>query len=99
MGRIGTMTRSELVQAVAKSKPEFAPEDVRLAVTIILDDMAAAIAEGRRIELRGFGAFKLSHQPARRVRNPRTGATIQLAPRYKARFKPGKQLLERVQDP
>jgi integration host factor subunit beta len=93
------MTRSELVEAVARAKPEFAPEDVRLAVAIILDDMAAAIAEGRRIELRGFGAFRLSRQPARRVRNPRTGDTINLAPRYKARFKPGKELLQRVQEP
>jgi len=92
------MTRSELVEAIARRKGEFATDDVRIAVSLILEDMASAIAQGRRIELRGFGAFRLSHQPERLVRNPRTGATVKIAPRYKARFKAGKQLLQRVQE-
>ena len=92
------MTRSELVDAVARSKPEFARDDVRLAVATILDDMSAAIAEGRRIELRGFGAFELRRSSPRgspAIRRP--GRSFKLPVRVKARFHPGTELLERVQ--
>jgi integration host factor subunit beta len=92
------MTRSELVEAIARRKGEFGTDDVRMAVSLILEDMAGAIAEGRRIELRGFGAFTLSRQPARTVRNPRTGAMVKISERYKTRFKAGKELLKRVQE-
>jgi len=58
--------------------------------------MSQALASGEHIEIRGFGSFSLSYRPARRGRNPKTGATVMLSERYVPHFRPGKDLRDRV---
>ena len=62
----------------------------------MLEHMAACLAEGGRIEIRGFGSFSLHFRPARAARNPKTGTPISLPARYAPYFRPGKALRERV---
>ena len=61
--------------------------------------MSDALAQGDRIEIRGFGSFSLHFRPPRQGRNPKTGETIALAGKYVPHFKPGKDLRERVNEP
>ena len=75
------MTKSELIQRIAQKQPQIVERDVELAVKMMLDQMAACLASGGRIEIRGFGSFSLRFRPARAARNPRTGTPVSLPAR------------------
>ncbi len=92
------MTKSELIDVIAKDQSHLAYRDVELAVKCILEQMSQALASGDRIEIRGFGSFSLHYRPPRQGRNPKTGTTVALAGKYVPHFKPGKELRERVND-
>ncbi len=90
------MTKSELIETLAKSQPHLAIKDVELAVKCIVDQMCETLASGDRIEIRGFGSFSLHHRPPRVGRNPKTGESVSLTEKYVPHFKPGKELRDRV---
>lgn len=90
------MTKSELIEAIAARQSQLSHKDVELAVKTILEHMSEALAEGERIEIRGFGSFSLHYREPRRGRNPKTGDTVELSGKYVPHFKPGKELRERV---
>ncbi len=92
------MIKSELVEALAGHQPHLAHRDVEIGVTTMLDHMRETLAAGGRIEIRGFGSFTLSYRPPRIGRNPKSGESVALPARYIPRFKPGKELRERVMD-
>lgn len=92
------MTKSELIEALTRDQPHLAHRDVELAVKGLIDRMSGALAEGRRIEVRGFGSFSLHYRPPRIGRNPKTGESVALPGKYVPHFKPGKKLRERVND-
>jgi len=92
------MTKSELIDVIAKDQSHLAYRDVELAVKCILEQMSQALASGDRIEIRGFGSFSLHYRPPRQGRNPKTGTTVALSGKYVPHFKPGKELRERVND-
>ena len=90
------MVKSEFVRALNEKLSEFQLDDVELALNCILAQMANALVEGERIEIRGFGSFDLHHRPARIARNPKTGETVDLPAKVKVHFKPGKEMKDRV---
>jgi len=90
------VTRSELVADIARAQPELEARAVEVAVGAILERMAAGLAAGERIEIRGFGSLTLRHRPARAGRNPKTGETVQVAEKWAPHFKPGAALRARV---
>jgi len=90
------MTKSELIDAIAAEQPQLAHKDVELAVNGLLERMSSALAEGDRIEVRGFGSLSLHHRPARVGRNPKTGETVPVPEKKVPHFKPGRDLRERV---
>ncbi|BBP45986.1 integration host factor subunit beta [Thiosulfatimonas sediminis] len=92
------MTKSELIELIARKQTQFSQKDVELAVNQIVDSMIDTLSEGSRIEIRGFGSFSLHHRRARVGRNPKTGETVELADKRVPHFKPGKALRERVND-
>ena len=93
-----SMTKSELIELIAAKQGHLPAKDVELAVKQILEIMSDALAQGQRIEIRGFGSFSLHFRPPRQGRNPKTGETVALAGKYVPHFKPGKDLRERVND-
>jgi integration host factor subunit beta len=92
------MTKSELIDILARKQPQLAYKDVELSVKTMLEHMAQTLATGDRIEIRGFGSFSLHHRPARMGRNPKTGEAVALPPKNVPHFKPGKELRERVNE-
>ena len=90
------MTKSELIEQVAKRHETLSSREVEVAVKTLLEQMSEALASGDRIEIRGFGSFSLHHRPARIGRNPKTGEPVDLPGKYVPHFKPGKQLRQRV---
>ncbi len=90
------MTKSELIAYLAEQNPHLYQRDVERIVTTIFDEIAAALARGDRVELRGFGAFSVKHRDSRTGRNPRTGEAVQVAAKRVPYFKTGKQLREMI---
>ena len=90
------MIRSELLQAMAADNPELRPEEVEQVVDIFFEEISARLAEGGRVELRGFGTFSTRGREARAGRNPRTGETVHVQAKRVPYFKPGKEMRERL---
>lgn len=90
------MVKSELVGMLNEKLPELQEKDVALAIDCILGQMVDALAQGERIEIRGFGSFSLRHRPPRIARNPKTGESVHLPAKVGLHFKPGKEMREQV---
>jgi integration host factor subunit beta len=90
------MTKSELIESIARNQKHLPAKDVELAIKHILELMSESLAGGERIEIRGFGSFSLHYRPPRMGRNPKTGDSVALAGKFVPHFKPGKDLRERV---
>jgi integration host factor subunit beta len=90
------MTKSELIQSLADQNPHLLQRDAERILATILDEVAAALARGDRVELRGFGAFSVKQRGARTGRNPRTGETVSVDSKIVPYFKTGKELRERL---
>jgi integration host factor subunit beta len=90
------MVKSELVQLLASKQPHLSHSDVDAAVTLLINKMINVLASGRRVEIRGFGAFSLKHYKSKLGRNPRTGEIVSVPQRYGVHFKPGGDMKARV---
>ena len=90
------MTRSDLIADLAASNPHLHVADVELLVTTIFDQITAALARGRRVELRGFGAFTVKQRKARVGRNPRTGEAVLVEAKVVPFFQAGTAMRARL---
>ena len=90
------MIRSELVDKIAEENPHLYQRDVERIVGTIFDEIINALANGDRVELRGFGAFSVKKREARRGRNPRTGEAVEVEEKHVPFFKTGKRLRDRL---
>ncbi|MFP6868401.1 MAG: HU family DNA-binding protein [Nitrospinota bacterium] len=89
------MTKAELVEKVS-SKINLTKNDTERVVNIVFGSIISALASGEKVELRGFGSFRVRLRDSRDGRNPRTGATVQVPPKKVPFFKAGKELREMV---
>ena len=90
------MIRSELVKRVRKSHPHLQAPEAEAIVSAMLDAIMDALAQGRRVELRGFGAFTTRAREGRTGRNPRTGDPVTVPPKRVPYFKAGKEMRARL---
>ena len=90
------MTKSELIAKLAERNPRLVARDADEAVKTMLDAMSDALAQGSRIEIRGFGSFALNYRPPRIGRNPKSGERVHVPAKHVPHFKAGKELRERV---
>ncbi len=90
------MIKSELVQKIADENPHLYQRDVERIVGTIFDEVIEAMANGNRVELRGFGAFSVKKRDARTGRNPRTGESVAVEEKHVPFFKTGKLLRDRL---
>ena len=90
------MIKSELVQMIADRNPHLFQRDVENIVNAVFDEITQALADGNRVELRGFGAFSVKNRSARIGRNPRTGESVPVEEKWVPFFKTGKELRERL---
>jgi integration host factor subunit beta len=90
------MIRSELIQKIADENPHLYQRDVERIVNTIFNEITSAMAEGNRVELRGFGAFSVKKRDARTGRNPRTGESVSVEEKHVPFFKTGKLLRDRL---
>ena len=91
------MTKSELIERSAGKQTQLSAKDVELAVKCVLETMSQVLADGGRIEIRGFGSFSLHYRVPRIGRNPKTGEDIPISARCVVTFRPGQKLKSRVE--
>ncbi len=85
------MTKADLVEIVA-AEADMTKKDVEQLVEIIFDSIVTTLNKGEKIELRGFGSFRVRERNARKGRNPKTGEPVHIPAKRVAYFKPGKDL-------
>jgi len=90
------MIRSELVEKIAEDNPHLYHRDVERIVSTIFNEIIEAMADGNRVELRGFGAFSVKKRNARVGRNPRTGDSVSVDEKHVPFFKTDKLLRDRL---
>ena len=89
------MNKLELIQAL-KNATDLSKPEAAAVVDIFYNGMAAALAKGERVEIRGFCSFFVKKYRSYTGRNPKTGEQVKIAPKKLPFFKPGKELKERV---
>jgi len=87
------MTKAELVEEVAKTT-QLTKKHAELIVNTVFESIVTSLKEGEKIELRGFGSFRIRHRGPRIGRNPKTGDRVEVPPKRIPYFKPGKELKE-----
>lgn len=89
------MNKSQLIEAVAKAEG-FTIKKAELVVNTLFENMTEALVQNERIEIRGFGSFKVKSYEGYQGRNPKTGEIIEVTEKKLPFFKVGKELKERV---
>ena len=92
------MIRSKLVQKLTNENPHLTQQDVENVVSTFFGHIIDGMANGDRIELRGFGSFSVKERQARTGRNPRTGEQVMVSAKHVPFFKTGKLLHERLNE-
>ena len=90
------MTKSGLIEDVARQTQHISKKDTEVVVNTIFDSMIEALKRGDRIEIRGFGSFQVKVREAREGRNPKTGEPVHISAKRSPFFKVGKELKEMV---
>ena len=85
------MTKADLIDSLARRNEMPRPKAEEF-VNGLFDDLVSALKNGEKVNISGFGTFSVSERKARLGRNPKTGATIEIAPSRAAKFKAGKTL-------
>ena len=89
------MTKAELVEEVAKTT-QLTKKHAEIIVNTVFDSIVHSLKDGEKIELRGFGSFRLRQREPRKGRNPKTGDKVDVPPKKVPYFKPGKELKELI---
>jgi integration host factor subunit beta len=89
------MTKADLVEAIA-SETGVSKNHTAIIVDGMLDAICRALSDGKHLEIRGFGTFKVRERRARRARNPRSGTEVQVPAKIVPVFKPSKELKAQI---
>lgn len=91
------MTREELIKAVERIHPQLGRDEAAIVILTLFSSMKEALVHGEKVEIRGFGSFKIRTHKAREGRNPKTGEQVFVTSRRTLLFRTGKELNERIQ--
>ncbi len=89
------MTKADLVEEIARGTG-LSKKDTSIIVNLVIDNICKALAEGDKVELRGFGSFKVKSRNPRKARNPRTGASVDVPAKLVPYFKASNELKSKV---
>ena len=91
-----SLIKSKLIQNITEANPHLFVRDVERIVNTIFNEITQSLSEGKRVELRGFGAFSVRERNPIRGRNPKSGEAIELDSRSLIYFRPSKLIKNRI---
>ena len=92
------MNKSELITRLSKKNPTLDYKQVELSINTLLEHISSSLENGNRVEIRGFGSYNIKKRDPRNSRNPKTGIKLRTVKKTVARFRPAKELRERIDD-
>ena len=92
------MIKSDLMKKIAEENPHLYYRDIEKIINSILNEIILALEKGKRVELRGFGAFAVKKRNARQGRNPKTGSKVDIEEKIVPYFKSGKALRQKMNE-
>ncbi len=90
------MTKSELIETVVSQVDTFSRKDVEIIIDTLFQSMTDSLSNGEKVEIRGFGSFKIKERNGRQGRNPKSGENIFIESKKVPFFKAGKEIKERI---
>jgi len=93
------MTKRGIIEELLTRRPAISHRDSETLVGVMFEAITRELATGQRIELRGFGSFGVKLRSARKARNPKTGAPVEVAARRTPFFRAGKELRDKLNGP
>ncbi len=90
------MTKAELVDKIIEKKPVLIRKQAVVVVSTVLDSIKEALSREDKVEIRGFGSFRIRHRRAKEGRNPKTGETVSVPSKKVPFFKAGKEMRDLV---
>lgn len=90
------MTKSVLIEKIAEKVKGLTKKQTEVVVETVFESIKDALAQGGKVEIRGFGNFKLRSRKARKARNPKTGEAVEVPAKKVPYFKVGKELREMI---
>ena len=91
-----SLIKSKLIEKLTAQNPHLFTRDLERVVNSVFNEITQSLADGKRVELRGFGAFSVQHRKQRIGRNPKTGESVNVDEKFIPRFKTGKELRLRL---
>ena len=91
-----SLIKSKLIEKLTDQNNHLFTRDLERVVNTIFNEITQSLADGKRVELRGFGAFSVQHRASRVGRNPRSGESVNIQEKWIPRFKTGKELRLRL---
>ena len=88
------MTKSELIEQVSASYPDMPKKQVEFIINTVFISIKEALKDGDKVEIRGFGSFKIREKTSKVGRNPKTGKKVDVPEKKVPYFKPGKEIKE-----
>jgi integration host factor subunit beta len=92
----GSMTKAELIEHVSEKVDGLSKKQTEVVINTIFDSIKRALSEGDKIEIRGFGSFKIRNRRQREGRNPKSGEPVRVPAKRVPFFKAGKEMKELV---
>lgn len=90
------MTKSVLIEKIAEKLEGLSKKQTEVIIETIFESIKESLSKGGKVEIRGFGNFRLRSRNARKARNPKTGDAVDVPPKKVPYFKVGKELREMV---
>lgn len=90
------MTKSALIEKLTEKVEGLTRKQTEVIVDTVFDSIKDSLAQGKKVEIRGFGNFRLRNRKARKARNPKTGESVDVQPKKVPYFKVGKELREMI---
>ncbi|TYB95058.1 MAG: integration host factor subunit beta [Kosmotoga sp.] len=88
------MTKSQLIEKIVDENPNLTKKEIEFIVNNVFSNIKDALGNGDKVEIRGFGSFKVRDKKAKIGRNPKTGEQVKVPPKKVPYFKPGKEIKE-----
>jgi len=90
------MTKSVLIEKITEKVEGLTKKQTEIVIETVFESIKDALIKGEKVEIRGFGNFKLRSRKARKARNPKTGESVEVPPKKVPYFKVGKELREMI---